>query len=106
MRVYLAHPYTSDPDGNAERAIDVADQLMDMGHIVLNPLLSHYHHKRRQRSYESWMVQDFGWLDVCDVLVRVLGDSPGADREVARAQELGIPVYTLDEFLAREAFRS
>jgi hypothetical protein len=33
----------------------------------------------------------------CDALLRLPGESPGADREVKRARELWIPVYGLLE---------
>ena len=49
--------------------------------------------------YERWLEYDMEWLTACDALVRLPGESKGADREVARAKELGIEVYTLDEFL-------
>lgn len=33
-------------------------------------------------------------LERCDALLRIPGDSRGADMDVARAQALGLPVYT------------
>jgi hypothetical protein len=39
------------------------------------------------------MKQDFEWLKCCDAVLRLPGESTGADREVALAKELGIPVY-------------
>jgi len=44
------------------------------------------------RGYEQWMAGDLAVLARCDVVVRLRGESPGADREEARARELGIPV--------------
>lgn len=36
---------------------------------------------------------DLAWVDVCDFVVRLPGESKGADAEVARAYERGIPVF-------------
>jgi hypothetical protein len=33
------------------------------------------------------------WVSVADAVLRLPGTSPGADREVALALSLGIPVY-------------
>jgi hypothetical protein len=33
-------------------------------------------------------------LECCDVVLRIPGESRGADLDVARARELGLPVYT------------
>ncbi|GAG05287.1 unnamed protein product, partial [marine sediment metagenome] len=37
------------------------------------------------------------WLEVCDCVLRLPGESAGADLEVERAKELGIPVYLTPE---------
>ena len=50
--------------------------------------------------YETWMKLDFIWVESCDALLRLPGESPGADREVKHAITLGIPVfYSMDELL-------
>ena len=36
---------------------------------------------------------DEGWVERSDYLLRLKGESAGADKEVALAKELGIPVY-------------
>ena len=45
------------------------------------------------KGYEQWMKLDLAWLDKCDALLRLPGESPGSDREVDAAKERGIPVY-------------
>jgi hypothetical protein len=41
------------------------------------------------------------WLELCDAVYRIEGASPGADREVRRAVEVGMPVYySLEELEA------
>lgn len=93
MRIYIAGPYTGgDPAENTNKAIDAGHEAMDLGLDPFVPHLSHFSHARRERGYEDWMKLDLAFLEVCDILWRLPGESPGADREAARAYELGIPV--------------
>ena len=102
MRVYVAGPYTKgDTALNVRRAIGVGDELMDAGHFPFVPHLSHFQHMLCPRPYEDWMANDLVWLPQCEALVRLRGESPGADREVKMANDLKIPVYgSVAEFLA------
>jgi hypothetical protein len=43
--------------------------------------------------WEEWLRIDLDWLKVTDAVVRLPGYSKGASLEVAKAQELDIPVY-------------
>jgi len=81
---------------NVARAMDCADALICAGFAPVVPHLSHFLHMHHPHGYETWMEIDFALLPVCAVLIRMPGDSPGADREVLRAVELGIPVVHLD----------
>jgi hypothetical protein len=46
------------------------------------------------------MELDFGWVRRCDAVLRLPGASSGADREVALAERLGLPVFgSVDEVL-------
>jgi hypothetical protein len=49
--------------------------------------------------YETWLEVCFAQIEKADALLRLAGASPGADREVAHAQSLGIPVYGCAESL-------
>ena len=99
LKVYIASPYTiGDTAVNVRRQIDVADIIMDMGLLPFAPLMSHFHHIIHPRSYENWLEWDFEWLASCDFVLRLSGESKGADMEVAKAIELGIPVvYSIEE---------
>lgn len=44
-------------------------------------------------AHADWLGIDLAWVDVCDCLVRLPGESKGADMEVARAMERGVPVF-------------
>lgn len=93
VRVYVAGPYTADPDGCTRAAIDVGNQLLDAGYAPFVPHLHHYWETRHTaRPYEDWMRIDLAWLEAANVVLRMPGASSGADREVTRARELGIPV--------------
>lgn len=99
MRVYVAGPYTSDPVAHTAVAIEVGNKLLDLGHEPFIPHLAHYWDTlHKQRGYEDWMRLDLSWLSVSDAVLRLPGESSGADREVALATELGIPVYHSLEF--------
>ena len=93
LRVYVAAPYTADPEACTARAIEVGCELLDAGQAPFVPHLSHFWETLYgSRPYEDWLRIDLAWLAVADVVLRLPGESPGADREVAEAHRLGIPV--------------
>lgn len=100
IRVYLAGPYSADTREGVERnvldSMKAQARLEDAGLAVLNPLLRHFLDLRHPRPYEHHMAQDLAFLPSCDVYVRRPGPSLGADREEARARELGLAVYTVE----------
>ena len=101
-KVYIASPYTKgDVAMNVKRQMQVVDQLMDVGgYLPFAPLYSHFQHMMFPRPYEDWLELDLAWLESMDVLLRLDGESSGADREVERFKELGRPVvYSIDELL-------
>ena len=99
-KVYVAGPYTKgDQAVNVRTAIMAANRLMDEGHHPYTPHLTHFHHLLFPRRYEDWMELDFAFLRHCDALLRLPGESSGADREVALADKLGIPVFTSHHML-------
>lgn len=103
LRVYIAGPYTQGEQAELVReAVLVGLAVFRHGHVPFIPHLYHFAHYLCPQPYEAWMTLDLTWLEVCDALVRLPGHSPGADREVARAQVLGLPVFFgLDAFLAQ-----
>ena len=93
-KVYIASPYTiGDAAENVRHQIDMADILMNKGYAPYAPLASHLHHIIHPRRYEDWMKQDFEWVKACDCLLRLTGESKGADREVEYARENNKPVF-------------
>lgn len=95
--VYVAGPYTKpDPGANVNTAILYADALLDRGVVPLVPHLTHLWHLVSPKPYEAWLSIDFDYLLRCDALVRMPGESPGADREVLFALANKIKVFEID----------
>jgi 4-hydroxy-3-methylbut-2-en-1-yl diphosphate synthase IspG/GcpE len=52
------------------------------------------------QGYDTWLTLDIEWLSVCDCLLRLPGESKGADIEVEYAREHMIPVfYTIEQLI-------
>lgn len=104
-RCYIAGPYTAgDVCENVSRAMLAWHALQDAGFAPFCPHLFHFLHMVRQKEYGVWTAQDIAWLDCCEFLVRLSGDSSGADTECALARDIGIPVYhTIEEAIESES---
>jgi hypothetical protein len=103
MIVYLAGPYSKgDVAQNVHRMLRVADYLANLGVMCYVPLLTHFWHLVYPREYEFWMKYDLLFLEKCDCLIRLKGESAGADREVDHAKRLKMPVHEFGEFDMQE----
>lgn len=92
--IYIACPYSiGDPYENVLKCIAAADHLAKLGYFPFAPLLFHFWDQLYPHSYEFWINQSIAWMEKCDAVIRLPGESKGADQEVARAIALGIPVY-------------
>lgn len=95
MKVYISGPYTEpDPVENTKRALETADVFLHAGLIPYVPHLSMFWHFQSPKAWDIWLDYDLSWIESCDVLFRMQGKSKGADLEVQRAKELGMPVFT------------
>lgn len=102
MRIYVAGPYTKgDVVENVRNAIVIGHHLRRLGHLPYVPHLSHFWHFLIPQKIEYWYKLDMEWLEVCEAVFRIGGESTGADMEVQRAQELGLPVFYSLEDLQR-----
>ena len=99
--LYIAGPYTKpDPVENTHRMIRIADELLSLDVVPVVPHLTMFWHLLRPHPYEHWLAYDLQLMSRCDIVLRVPGESSGADREVIDAERLGIPVIhpaTTDE---------
>jgi hypothetical protein len=94
ITVYIASPYTKgDVAVNVRESLLVADQLVALGFAPFVPLLSHFWHFLSPKPYETWTALDKEWVLRCDCLLRLPGESSGADAEVALARQKGIRVF-------------
>lgn len=93
--VYIAGPYTNpDPVENTHRAIKAGMEVWEWGLAVpIIPHLSLLAHVVQPRGVDYWYDLDLAQLDHCDALVRLPGESTGADREVEHAKARGIPCF-------------
>lgn len=93
--VYLAAPYRSDPVANTHAAIRVGIKLHNAGTCaVFIPHLTLLADLVTPQPVQTWLDYDLDILDHADALWRLSGASAGADAEVRRAEERGIPVFT------------
>ena len=96
MRVYIAGPYTHpDPVVNTRLAVEAAERLMSLDPTITPyvPHLSMLWHLIVPHDIHWWYVFDLRWVDVCDCVLRLPGESSGAAAECAYAREKGIPVF-------------
>lgn len=93
--VYIAGPYTNgDPVKNTRDATAVGLHIFGRtGAGVIIPHLNLLAHAMFPEPPEYWYEFDLRILERCTHLLRLPGESFGADREVERAHELGIPVF-------------
>ena len=97
LKIYIASPYTSSPKENTLKVLEVADRLLELGCIPIVPHLTHWWHEISPHKREVWLEIGLAQLEGCDVVLRLEGESPGADAEVEYARELGIPVWAWSE---------
>ena len=101
-KIYIAAPYTKgDVAVNVRNAFDAANTLADLGFAPFVPHFTHFWHMLFPRPYKFWLDLDLEFLPCCQAVLRLPGDSQGADGEVAAAKKLGIPVFVTIESLAQ-----
>lgn len=94
IKPYIASPYTlGDIAVNVKVQLDCVNELMNLGFAPFAPLYSHFQHMAHPRPYHDWIKIDLEWVKVCDCVLRLDGESKGADGEVEFALKLGKPVF-------------
>lgn len=98
-KIYVCGPYTiGDVTENVKLAMDLTNELINLGFAPYCPHLTHFLHMNNHQPYEKWIELDLEYLKICDAVLRIPGKSLGAETEVDFAIKNSIPVYdTLDE---------
>jgi hypothetical protein len=93
-KVYIASPYSlGDVAINVRKSIDAFNELLELGFIPFAPLLTHFIHIIYPKDYDKWLAYDLEWLKSCDALLRLPGESKGADIETLFAKANNILVF-------------
>lgn len=103
-RVYVAGPYSSgDPDTvnhNVHRAAVGAAEVMRRGHFAHCPHTATHsvslmmsNDDPKINGYEAWMEINRQIIDSWATAICVVGMSPGVERELDRAESLGLTVF-------------
>jgi hypothetical protein len=94
-RVYISGPLTSSGNvlENLERAMSMARLLIDAGFAPFTPHLTFHIDPGEAYSHDVWMQIELPWVSAADAVLRLPGESTGADIECARARELGILIF-------------
>lgn len=99
--IYIASPYTlGDVAENVARAMRTWHELWQLGFAPICPLWSHFQQLLTPLKHADWLEYDLNIVAMCDAVLRLDGESVGADREVRFANEYGIPVvYSIEDLL-------
>lgn len=93
IRVYIASPYRGDQAANVRKQIEEGHWGFKLGFYPYIPELNHFVTMICPMTSDEMMKLDLAWLEVCDVLLRLPGESKGADIEVEYALKLGKKVF-------------
>lgn len=100
MNIYVSGRYSAaDHEGIEENILEAKKFAVDIwnaGHAAFCPHLNTQHFERLCKvSHEKYLDFDMKMLLICDAIFMVPGweDSKGANAELARAKEIGLPIY-------------
>lgn len=94
LRIYVAGPLTlGDVGDNIHQALMVGNLIRSMGAYPFVPHLFFFWNMMFRKPENEWINLDLVWLETCDAVFRLEGESNGAEIEVNHAKSLGIPVF-------------
>lgn len=93
--IYIAGPYSSDPVSGLRNAVIAAERVLQAGATPLVPHLTMAWYLVSGHDPAFYYAYDLDILAHCQGLIRLKGESKGADKEVEEAERLGIPVMVL-----------
>lgn len=97
-RIYVCHPFSSDPEGNARTVRTICRALVESGCLPIAPhlYLPAFVDERTERELAVALCLEL--VAVCDELrIYGRGVTAGMRREIDRAEALGIPVRFVGE---------
>lgn len=96
-RVYISGPMltSGNPYLNVRDGVRAGSTLMRKGYLPFVPHLTAVWEMASHEEFgrDDWMGLDFEYVRMSDAVLRLPGDSRGADEECALAKSLNIPVY-------------
>lgn len=98
VKVYISGPITKgNRVHNLDQSLQVQKTLMELGYAPLNPMLTLLIPWAWDVPHDRWVECDCEWVEVADCVLRLPGESAGADQEVHLAASLGLPIfYSID----------
>lgn len=101
-RVYISGPISrGDQEHNFNQSIVAQRELIRLGFSPLNPMLTMKFPGHESISHQEWIDCDLPWVEMSNAVLRLPGESIGADMETDHAKKLGIPVFESIESLVR-----
>ena len=93
-KVYVAGPLTKgDRYENVHAGIMAGRELIRRGFAPFIPHLTHFADPNDSLGWETWLEVEEAWLAQANAVLRLPGESAGADREVDFALLHYIPVF-------------
>jgi hypothetical protein len=77
---------------NVRRAMDAGMELNRRGYAALVPHCTHFMDETDSLGWQAWIEVSLAWVAASHAVLRLPGESKGADAEVAVAERLGLPV--------------
>ena len=103
---YISGPLSTGTEGlmarrlaNVGAFIDAHRVLMHHGYAVINPGLTHFVDPGDSFGHDAWIEADLALVAKAEVVVRLPGESVGADIECEFARDRGMPVLSMEELL-------
>lgn len=101
-RVYISGPISrGDQEHNFNQSIVAQRELIQLGFSPLNPMLTMKFPGHESISHQEWIDCDLPWVEMSNAVLRLPGESIGADMETDHAKRLGIPVFESIDCLVR-----
>ena len=111
-QIYIASPYSAKYEwqvrNNVKKAVEAAVHIMEKGHYAFIPHLYYFvdnyaNSLSKRFNYEWYLKQDISFLERWATGILVVSRSPGVDKEIEVAKNIGIKIYSsLDDIAKAE----